>query len=99
MSGRFPAASRLAIRIRYFAAGRNRVPYSVTKICVTRKNDALVVWQGGAPSRAARDLTNSFREIAIVQGRCVRIEAREFLKLHGGAAKHETPPRVTFLLR
>ena len=46
------------------------------------------------PRRAARDIANSFRQLAIIHARSFRLEAGELIKLFDRSGHHETAPRV-----
>ena len=46
------------------------------------------------PWRAARDIANSFRQLAIIHTRCFRLKPGELVKLLDRAGHHETASRV-----
>src|SRR5205814_10317354 len=54
------------------------------KVCVAGENNTLILGQGVAPGRAARDLPDSFRQVLIIQRRRMRIKTGKLFELHGG---------------
>src|SRR5207244_6789532 len=71
----------------------------LTKVCVAGENNTLVLRQCVAPGRETRYLTNSVRQVAIIQRRRVPIKTGKLFELQRGSAKNEASPGITLLVR
>ena len=71
----------------------------LAKVCVAGENNTLILRQSVSPGRATRYLTNSLRQVEVIQRRRMWIKTGKLFELHGGAAKNEASPHITPLLR